>query len=62
MFSTITSCRRIPADGIPIPWDIERIGPTLYIAYLQKGETVIEEFEVREALKENCYFLGIFPR
>ena len=23
------------ADGIPMPWDIERMGPTLYIAYLQ---------------------------
>ena len=34
--SLITSCRRIPADGIPIPWDMESTGPTLYMAYLRK--------------------------
>lgn len=33
--SLMTSCRRIPAEGIPIPWEMERTGPTLYMAYLR---------------------------
>ena len=33
--SLITSWRRILADGIPIPWEMESTGPTLYIAYLK---------------------------
>ena len=29
-----TSWRRMLAEGIPMPWERESIGPTLYIAYL----------------------------
>ncbi len=32
--SLMTSWRRMPAEGIPIPWEMESTGPTLYIAYL----------------------------
>ena len=29
-----TSWSKMLVDGMPMPWDIERMGPTLYIAYL----------------------------
>ena len=34
LFFKPTSWSKMLVDGMPMPWDIERMGPTLYIAYL----------------------------
>ena len=44
-FYCVTSWRSMPAEGMPMPWEIERTGPTLYMAYLDRpvvGKGVIE--------------------
>ena len=47
--SLMTSCRRMPAEGIPIPWEMESTGPTLYIAYLHTTLVTISRSSLSHA-------------
>ena len=37
----------MPAEGMPMPWEMERTGPTLYMAYLARVGALVRKAEVR---------------